>query len=127
MLRMLQREQEQLMDGECLITAESEGHMDDDGVWHPAGDATVYEGPCLARPAASATRTVESAGGAVELHAFEVKVPVDGPTTPVERGHVVKITASRDPQMVGRYFVVRAVEHDEWLVDRNLVCTEGRS
>lgn len=122
MLDILRRDEaEQTFDSECLITAEGEGSLDDDGVWQD-DTTTIYEGPCSFLPQQATTRTTESAGQVVEMHPYSVKVPQN---TPVERGHVVQVTACPDTAAVGEFFTVRAVQFSQWQVSRVLGCEQG--
>lgn len=116
-------EERQAFDSECLITAEGDGFIDDDGVWQ-ATTTTIYEGPCAFEPtSAVTTRTTESAGQVVEVHPYKIKVPQN---TPALRGHAVKITACpEDTGAVGRSFTVEAVAFSQNQTTRVLGCEEA--
>jgi len=123
MLDLLRRdESEQTFDSSCKITAQGEGFHDDDGVWHPPANSLIYEGPCSFLPQQATTRSVEYVGQQVEVHPYKLRVPQN---TPVERGHVVEVTACPDTGAVGEFFTVRAVQFSQWQVSRVLGCEQG--
>lgn len=69
--------------------------------------AAIYSGKCRIRPASGPA--VVMAGEATRSFGyFDVWVPYD--TTGVERDHLLTITASEDPHLLDRQFVVTNVE-----------------
>lgn len=64
-----------------------------------------------------------TAGQQVTTHACAVGLPWS--VTAAEVGHVVKVTASRDPRWVGREFVVADVQGSSYATARRLLCTDN--
>lgn len=81
---------------------------------------TQYSGPCLIRPAS--VSAVNSGQRQVELKFYYVDVSYDE-TDPLP-DDLVDISASPDAFFVGKQFVVRNIEGDDWNVKRYLWCEE---
>ena len=111
MLRMLRREDR--LTGRCTVTR---------GDWPETVTVDTDVG-CVVRPSQQARTEVSSGGEQVSLHVYDVRVPWG---LDVERGDVLTVDSSRDPQMVGRSLTVIEVTADEWAATRMVVCQESR-
>lgn len=81
-------------------------------------------GWCRVQSVGTSVATEQVTGGQqVTTHATAVAVPwsVDS----VEVGHIVKITASRDPRWVGREFPVADVQGSSYATARRLLATDN--
>jgi hypothetical protein len=111
MLRMLRREERRLLTGRCTITRGT----------YP--DLTSVVGvPCVVRPKSSGLSETMQGGAALVQNFYDVRL---SETADVRRGDVLTITASDDPQMVGRFLTVRESTIDEWQTVRRVVCEES--
>jgi hypothetical protein len=118
-----------VMDSTCTITRDVEGTQDD--WWDPVtgqivsgtGDSSsVYEGPCMIRPASSRRGSEVEASATMWEQLYRVRIGVGAAA--VQRGDTVTITACpADPQMVGRQLRVSEAEGGTYAVTRILECT----
>jgi hypothetical protein len=107
----------------CTVTRQTgEGSINEQGVYTNTGD-TIYEGPCLVRPADRDVRQVTFEEQRKSVHIYNVQFPKN---TPVEVGDVVVVTKATDSALLGRSLVVRDVLFDEWQISREAVCEELR-
>lgn len=83
------------------------------------GDTDLYVGRCQVRPN-NAGRQVDS--GQTEAAQFSTMVKVPVTVTGVEFGHLVEITASTDPDLVGATLRVREIELGTNVSARRLGC-----
>lgn len=75
-----------------------------------AAAAPVYDGAATLRPASESDGSADrvAAEEPVTVALYEVALP--HPTTGIEAGHVVRVTASPDPVLVGHTLTVQHVE-----------------
>lgn len=85
---------------------------------NPAG-APVYSGPCRVRPAGQRGDLVVQAGGEpVTFRTYDATIPWDA--AGVEVDHILTLTTSADPSLVGRPLRVRDVQYGSWQLGRRL-------
>lgn len=113
MLASIRRDAVRTMTGRCDVTR---------GDW-PDESTVGSNVRCAVRPSLRANTEASVGGDQVALHVYDVRVPWD---LDVERGDVVTVTVSDDPQLVGRHLTVVEVSGDEWGALRILICHESR-
>lgn len=82
----------------------------------------VYTGKCRVRPAGTQGRPTEA--GAQELREFDFLVTVPFSVAGVRKGHLVTVSTSPDPALVGLLIEVQDVARGEHITARRLLCTE---
>jgi hypothetical protein len=90
----------------CTIATPSTTEFDDGSYTDTPGEA-VYSGRCRIRPIGS-DQVVQAGEAPVSLRLFDVWLPYD--TVGVEKDHLLTVTVSDDPYMVGRVFRVTDVQ-----------------
>lgn len=77
---------------------------------------TVYTGPLLIAPSATATATEEVGGRTASVEQYDVTLPAE---TAVEIGDLVTLTvAPTDPSFLDVEFILTGVDLDPWAVAR---------
>lgn len=82
---------------------------------------TVYTGPCKVRRTARSGDDVDAGERRLREQDLEVTVPAD---TAVDESDAVTVTASPDPDLVGKTLRVTDVLSDDWQVNRRLAVEE---
>jgi hypothetical protein len=116
---------EALMMSACTIRepgGEAVTDPDTGEVTFPDG-ATVYSGKCRIRQPGNWGTLAEAGGEQIAPGSYQISVPFAAST--VERGHVVTVDASTDPQLVGRKFEVRFTPVMGDISARRLICEEA--
>jgi hypothetical protein len=102
----------------CVIRRRSDTTTDPlTGVPTPAY-ATLYTGQCRVQQNGATASRQDVGGDSVLLQPFVLSVPIS--VTGIEPGDEATMTTSRDPDLVGRVFIVRAVTHKTNLTARRL-------
>lgn len=115
---------ERLMQDTCTIRrVVSESTDPGSGVVTPTY-STVYSGKCRVQQAGAASR-VEAGQASLLMLPFQVQVPMS--VTGVQAEDQVVITASLDPDLVGRVFVVKDLAHKTHATARRLGAVERTS
>lgn len=98
--------------------------------WDEASRRTVaanadpsYNGPASIRPAGDNDSASEPVVGEEQVTVARYQVGIPQPTTGIEVGHVVSVTASPDAALVGRDLTVVAVEYGDRRFTRLLYAT----
>lgn len=106
----------------CAITTATEAEFDPgEGTYVTVAGDSVFAGACRVSPA-TAPSVVQAGDSPVPLRHFNVFLPWD--TVDVELDHVVTITASTDPHLVGRRLRVVDVQGMTDGVYRHLLCED---
>lgn len=96
------------MTDDCVISTASTITFDSDaGVESETDGTVVYAGVCRVRPS-SGPQVVEAGEAPRSLRLYDVWLPYD--TTGVELDHVLTVTDSDDPYMIGREFRITDVQ-----------------
>ncbi len=90
----------------------------------PAARATVYTGRCSVTPRDSVGQEQPAAGQMITEAMVDVAIPYG--VTAVEVDDTVTVTASLDPDLIGRELVVRSVRAYTSATARRLVCTDDQ-
>jgi hypothetical protein len=117
---------ERLMDDTCTISSDPEYTADDTldeetgELLRPAPDAaTVYDGPCLVSAERITPSSSAEGGTTIETRVYHGLLPWNAPVPVV--GSLLTVTSSRrDPELVGKVFIVRGVAFKTKLVSRRL-------
>jgi hypothetical protein len=110
---------ESLMTDACRIFAPGAKTTDPETGAVTGGDTNLYVGKCQVRPN-RAGRQVDT--GQTDAAQFSTMVKVPTAVTGVEFGHLVAITASTDPDLVGTVLRVRDIELGTNVTARRLGC-----
>lgn len=109
----------------CTIGIPAAAEFDKDTGTYPDDPPTeVYAGACRVRPSGG-ERVVQAGEGPTSLRTFDVTVPWD--TVGVKLDHLVTITGSDDPHLIGRIFRVIDVQGMSDAAYRRLVCEDTLS
>jgi len=87
---------------------------------------TVYTGPCRVRPGANGSAG-ETRVGEQETALWPFVVSLPFATVTVDLNHVVTVTASGDPSLVGKKLRVREVARGTHITARRLGCDEAEN
>ncbi|MFF3443644.1 DUF6093 family protein [Streptosporangium sp. NPDC002721] len=110
--------------GTCRITrGGGDGHLDDDGVWHPPGTTVVYVGPCrITAPAGISNPVV----GDQPTGMGDYQVAIRWDVAEILEHDIVEVLTAKDPQLPGRKFQVKdplgGGGTEQW--ERVLTCTQ---
>lgn len=113
------------MSATCEIRepTDGEGVTDPDtGEYIPAVGTLVYAGKCHVRPGGGSS--VDVIGGEEFTYDFQVSLPAA--VTGVDGGNQLTVTASPDPDLVGRVLEVQRVDRGDYRTARRLQCN-GRA
>lgn len=106
----------------CTITrpGPGQGTIDpDSGLWTPPAGALVFTGACRVQPDPRARpKTADTTDELLVLQRYKASIPWDAPQVLVD--DVLTVTCTHDPQMAGRFFIVRDVKFDTFQVRRFL-------
>jgi hypothetical protein len=105
----------------CRITDDVAPVFDPDEGYTDETGATFYTGPCRVRPAGG-PRVVNVGEDVFSLRMFDVWLPWD--TTGVELDHLLTVTTSDDPYLVGRVLRVVDVQGGSDSAHRKLLCED---
>lgn len=111
---------ESLMSAACEITERPGEPVTDPETWEvtiPAG-ALIYAGKCHIRPAGGGATQVE--GGEEFTYDFLVSIPAA--VSGVTGGHLLTITASPDPDLIGITLEISKVDRGDYRTARRLQC-----
>lgn len=115
---------ESIMSATCEVRALAAGTTTDPNTGEiitPDG-ALIYAGKCHVQPGGGSAAQVE--GGEVFTYDFLVSLPAS--VTGVSGGHLLTVTTSPDPDLVGRAMEVQRVDRGDYRTARRLQCN-GRS
>jgi hypothetical protein len=116
-LLSFRRQQQRLFDSTVRIVRPS-GYTSGAGRKVVASTTVVYQGPGQVLKPEAMHRPETIGSEPVEVSTFEATVPHD---VAAEKRDLLTVTASFDPEMVGRTFRVVEVRRSEWLVNRRLL------
>jgi hypothetical protein len=104
----------------CTIGARGEPTFDTTtGTYTEGAVVAVYTGPCRVRVSGMRGDLVVQAGDEpVTLRTYDATLPWDA--TGVAVDHILTVTASADPELVGRSMRVRDVQYGSWDLGRRL-------
>jgi hypothetical protein len=116
---------ESLFTSACIVHAKSTGQTTDSttGEVTDIPGAVVYSGACRVRPVTSRGGGTLEIGGA-EMFTFDYLISVPFSVTGVQEGHLVTVTASPDPALIGVTVEVQKVDRGESITARRLSCNE---
>lgn len=113
----------------CTVTIGPAGGLP---TWNPTAKVTettpvtpVYNGPAAITVAGNSDRSLDVVDQPTATRLYEVRLPLDqdAATELVEIGHVITVTADRDPQLAGATMRVQAVERDTRRFSRLIYAT----
>ena len=109
---------ERAMADTCVIRRRTDTTTDDfSGVATPTY-ATLYTGKCRMQQNTPSAQQLDVGEDRVLLQPFVLSVPIS--VTGIQPGDQATVTASLDPDLVGRVFLVKAVAHKTNLTARRL-------
>jgi hypothetical protein len=82
----------------------------------------VWSGPCRVRPASIGLRTMTTNVADSESFRFDYRISIPFDVTAVLEGHMVTVTASPDPALVGTTYEVHRVDRGDNVSARRLIC-----
>lgn len=104
----------------CTITASGGGSFDPATGEYTSTASTIYAGACRIRQYGNAQDNVVLVGDLdAVLARYVVTLPASA--TGIEINHVLTVTASDDPALVGRTFNVAHVPTQSWPTDRRIL------
>lgn len=119
----LRADLEATLPDECRVVRRAQGAFDaEDGTHDDSADAEIYEGPCRAVAWPGVTRRVVVGEQVEVLSSYWVTLP--NAAVGLRTDDIVIITASADPDLVGREMVVRDIAQSSIAADRRLVCED---
>lgn len=93
--------------------------------YEPGPPVVLWSGPCRVQPQSrSGAQVVDAAGEQVTLSGYQVTVPISAGQVVVD--DLVLITASADPQLVGRTLRVTDVSYGDLQAERHLDCEDDQ-
>lgn len=114
-------QREQLMVFECTLAEPGNGDPVYDGAAgtsHTPPNDPYYTGPCLVTTD-QVVSTTEAGGEQILSDRWPAELPTS--VTSVRRGHILTVTSSPDPLLVGRSLRVADVDSTQLAVSRRLV------
>lgn len=124
MFLQIQRHHENMvLSNECVITrTTSEGQVDPGTGVFSRDKETIYSGPCLVRPALRDYRPVQFGGQEVIVNKYDIRLPQN---TNCSKDDIIEVTKAEDSSLIGRQFIIRDVQFDEWQTVRKVIAEEA--
>lgn len=129
-LVQLRADEEALLPDQCTITRAGDGSP---GTFNettgrydggPAADE-IYEGACRIAPLSASDRSLLFGDKDINVLGYRITLPHDAPV--LSKDDAVEVTASADPQLVGRHLEVHSFEVKSLQTKRRVILQEVRS